>query len=422
MADTEVIDSKSKENAETPKEINVSLLNLAGDLEVKATLEENSKDAAHPPYLRHIDTTPIRPPKPAAEPRETHVIISTGSGHQKAAEFYEQAVSPLVAQTYPGGATPDITLHTTQSESSILELARDVFFPAADSGKLLRIILLSGDGGIVDLVNSLSSQPHSPSYIRPELVLLPLGTANALFHSINATTTNAWGLSALSSLIAKPLPTVTATFSPGSKLLVDEARSTTPLPSGNVLHAAVVVSWGMHASLVADSDSAEYRKFGIERFKMAAKEALYPADGSLPHPYAGRVKVLTSSDVEWKAVSDNKHLYTLATLVSNLEKPFTISPHSKPLDGSLHLVHFGPTSGDEAMRIMGLAYQDGKHVEDEMVRYEKVEGVRIEMEEVEEKWRRVCVDGKIVKLEEGGWVEVRKGGNGAVDVVVVDEE
>lgn len=421
MANTEVTDSKSTENAETRKEINVSLLNLAGDLQVKAILEENAKDAAHPPYLRSVDTAPTSPPKPSAKPRDTHVIISTGSGHQKAADFYEQAVSSLIAHTYPGGATQDVALHTTQSESSILELARDVFFPAANSGKLLRIILLSGDGGIVDLVNSLSSQPHSSTYVRPEIVLLPLGTANALFHSINAATENPWGLAALSSRTSKPLPVVTATFSPGSKLLVDEARSTIPLPDGNVLHAAVVVSWGMHASLVADSDSAEYRKFGIERFKMAAKEALYPADGSLPHPYSGRVKVLTQ-DGEWKSIGDDKHLYTLATLVSNLEKPFTISPASKPLDGSLHLVYFGPTSGDEAMRIMGLAYQGGKHVEDEMVRYEKVEGVRIEMDEVDERWRRVCVDGKIVRVEEGGWVEVRKGKGGIVDVVVVEQE
>lgn len=176
----------------------------------------------------------------------------------------------------------------------------------------------------------------------------------------------------------------------------------------------------MHASLVADSDSAEYRKFGIERFKMAAKEALYPSDGALPHAYSGRVKVLTREG-EWRDVGDDKHLYTLATLVSNLEKPFTISPASKPLDGSLHLVHFGPTSGDEAMRIMGLAYQGGKHVEDEMVTYEAIEGLRIDMKETDERWRRVCVDGKIVLVEEGGWVEIRKGKAGVVEVCVADD-
>ncbi|OAL00319.1 hypothetical protein IQ06DRAFT_274897 [Phaeosphaeriaceae sp. SRC1lsM3a] len=421
MADTEVTDSKSTEASQTPKEFKISLINLDRTTEVKATLEENAENAAHPPYLRHVDTTSLRPPKAPAGPREIHVILSTGSGHQKAVEFYEHTVSKLISSTYPPRANPDITLHTTQSESSILELARDVFFPAANAGKLLRIILLSGDGGIVDLVNSLSFSPRSASYICPEVVLLPLGTANALFHSINANTEkNPWGLAALSSRTTKPLPTLTATFSPGSKLLVDEARSTIPLPTGNVLHSAVVVSWGMHASLVADSDSAEYRKFGIDRFKMAAKEALYPSDGALPHAYMGRVKVLDKKG-RWIDLGDDKHLYTLATLVSNLEKPFTISPASKPLDGSLHLVHFGPTSGDEAMRIMGLAYQGGKHVEEKMVAYEEVEGVRIEMAEKEERWRRVCVDGKIVLVEEVGWVEVRKGEGGVVGVVVLEE-
>jgi hypothetical protein len=84
----------------------------------------------------------------------------------------------------------------------------------------------------------------------------------------------------------------------------------------------------------------------------------------------------------------------------------------------MYLVHFGPTTGDEAMRIMGLAYQGGKHVEDEKVRYEKVEGLRIEMREEDERWRRVCVDGKIVRVEEGGWVEVRKRVGGVVGVVL----
>ncbi|KAH7400536.1 ATP-NAD kinase-like domain-containing protein [Phaeosphaeria sp. MPI-PUGE-AT-0046c] len=420
MADTQVTDSKSTEDSKVPKEVTIRLCNLDCDLDVKATLEENV-DTAHPPYLRRVDTTPIHSPKQAPQPRETHVILSTGSGHQKAVEFYEQAVSSLISRTYPDSASSPITLHTTQSETSILELARDVFFPAANAGRLLRLILLSGDGGIVDLVNSLASPPRSASYLCPQVVLLPLGTANALFHSINASAENPWGLAALASSTSKPLPTLTATFSPGSRLLVDEARSSIPLPGGNVLHSAVVVSWGMHASLVADSDSAAYRKFGIERFKMAAKEALYPADGALPHAYSGRVKVL-DTDGRWSDVGEGKHLYTLATLVSNLEKPFTISPASRPLDGSLHIVHFGPTTGDEAMRIMGLAYQGGKHVEDESVTYEKVEGVRIEMGEAEERWRRVCVDGKIVVVEEGGWVEVRKGEGEVIEVVIVEDE
>jgi diacylglycerol kinase family enzyme len=148
---------------------------------------------------------------------------------------------------------------------------------------------------------------------------------------------------------------------------------------------------------------------------------LYPEDGSPPHSYHGKLSVLKGG--QWKEIPEEEHIYVLSTLVSNLEAPFCISPHSKPLDGSMHLVHFGPRSGDEVMRIMGLAYQGGKHVEEEDVRYEAIDGLRIEFRGLESdgRWRRICVDGKIVRVERDGWVEVKKSRErGMLDVVVVE--
>jgi diacylglycerol kinase family enzyme len=420
MTESEVQDSKSSETPANGKQFTVNLQPLDKSSAVVAQLQED-KDAAQPPRLLNVTKTPREHQSEAISYRETHVVLSTGSGHKHAAAFYKDVVSPILDLVQPGGLK-DTKKHTTQSETSILELTRDVFFPVANRGLPIRIILASGDGGIVDLVNGLSAEPHSTIYVAPEVVLLPLGTANALYHSINAGVSNTWGLSALSSTTTKPLPTFTATFSPGARLLANEARREEELPKDSegrhVLYGAVVLSWGMHASLVADSDTAEYRKFGIDRFKMAAKEALYPGDGSLPHPYHGKVSVLKSD--EWVALPDDQHLYVLSTLVSNLELPFCISPATKPLDGSMHLVHFGPTSGDEAMRIMGLAYQGGKHVDDDMVRYEGIDGLRIELAEEEGRWRRVCVDGKIIRVEKGGWIEVRKRVGSVLDVVVVE--
>jgi diacylglycerol kinase family enzyme len=418
----EVNDSKSTEEPKAPKEFTITLPSLDGTEEVVAHLQENEKDATYPPHLVKISKNPLSTPSSAITPRETHIILSTGSGHKQASSFCNDVLYPILDAIQPG-FIDEAEEHITEDENSITNFTRDEFFPAANKGTPLRLILVSGDGGIVDTVNSILAQPHADTYVAPEIVLLPLGTANALYHSINAgQTQNTWGLSALSSTTSKPLPTFTATFSPGSRLLVNEATAKIPLPTNSkhdpMLHGAVVFSWGMHASLVADSDSAAYRKFGINRFKMAAKEALYPEDGSLPHTYRGRVSILAENG-EWKVMDSTEHLYTLATMVSNLEAPFCISPQSKPLDGSLRLVYFGPVDGDEAMRIMGLAYQGGKHVEDEGVRYEAIEGLKVEFEEEEEKWRRVCVDGKIVVVEKGGWVEVTRGGEPkGVDIVV----
>ncbi len=151
---------------------------------------------------------------------------------------------------------------------------------------------------------------------------------------------------------------------------------------------------------------------------MAAKEALQPSDGSAPHVYRARVSVLNGET--WTDIQEKELLYLLATMVSHLEAPLCISPATGPLDGSLRLVRFGPKTGEEVMRIMGLAYQGGKHVDEEDVGYEAIDGLRIAFSGMEKdgKWRRICVDGKIVRVEKDGWVEVRKEKRSVADIVV----
>jgi diacylglycerol kinase family enzyme len=416
------VNKDTASSSEAKKYFTITLPSPDGSFEAEAVLELD-EDAAKHPRLAKISKRSIEAASSSnPELRETHVILSVGSGHQEAAKFYDECVGPLLATVYPKDHQK-IHVHVTESATTVLELTNSAFFTKADAGTALRIIVLSGDGGIIDLVNGLSTHLTSSSYIAPQVVLLPLGTANALYHSINAGKDNTWGLAALTSQQAHPLPVFTASFSPGARLLVDEARKEEVIPTATnsdhpTLHGAVVCSWGMHATLVADSDTAEYRQFGVERFKMAAKEALYPADGSPPHAYKARVSVLKADT--WIPLKEEEHMYTLATMVSHLEQPFCISPHSKPLDGSLHFVHFRPTSGDEAMRLMELAYQGGKHVDDTAIRYEAIDGLRIEFQgkEEEARWRRICVDGKIVRVEKDGWVELRKDTRRVMDVVV----
>lgn len=101
-------------------------------------------------------------------------------------------------------------------------------------------------------------------------------------------------------------------------------------------------------------------------------------------------------------------MYVLATLVPRLERDFLISPDSVPMDGSLRFLHFSPLPGEDAMRLMTLAYQGGQHVREGIVTYIEVEELRIDFEENQEKWRRVCIDGKIVAVQEGGWMKLSK--------------
>ncbi|KYG44414.1 hypothetical protein M433DRAFT_144931 [Acidomyces richmondensis BFW] len=355
-----------------------------------------------------------------------HVVVSPTSGTGQAPEVWKHLVRPLLHHF-----KADYTLHTTTSPASLADLANSHFLPNAYAGKQQLILLLSGDGGVIDLLNA-NALPHhdnSHSYVPPTIALLPVGTGNALANSAKIASDATLGLRTLLHGTRHSLPIFRATFSAGAREIVDEGRGERELPllppNGAGLargfHGAVVCSWALHASLVADSDTAAYRKFGAARFRMAGEEALFPSDGKGPHEYRGKLSVLRPSPSsstgkeEWHVIPRRSHGYVLATLCRCLERGFTISPSSRPLDGKMWLVHFGAVSGEEAMRIMKAAYEGGRHIKEEGVGYEEVEGIRIDVQEEGEeggRWRRVCVDGRIVRIEEGGWVEVRRAKGG----------
>ena len=338
------------------------------------------------------------------------VVVSTKSGTLQAQLFYDNVVQKSIHRTL-GNESVASTIQTT-SDRSVTELATSIL-KKANGGKRQLVLLLSGDGGIVDILDVLSKGKRSLQYVRPVVGLLALGTGNALANSTGLNKDHTKGLKSFFHGRPEVLPSFRVVFSPGSTLVVNEGRDK-EVPQvdhdGNgLLFGAVVCSWGIHASLVADSDTTEYRKHGSDRFTMVAKELLAPSDGSPPHVYKGKI-TLTKKDGDGRVHHDimkrRDHEYILATLVSNLEENLTISPRSRPFDGQLRLLHFGPMPSDQVMGIMGLAYQGGKHVDNDLVGYEEIEGMRIDFEEDSPEWRRVCVDGKIVQVSEAGWIEL----------------
>ena len=351
-----------------------------------------------------------------------HVVISTKAGTGEAQGFFNDVLKDLLGLI--GLKKESYVVHVTKSEKSISHLADEIFSFRANEGFAQTILLLSGDGGVVDVVNTLLSSSQSESYVKPVIGLLALGTGNALASSTGLRRGHDHGLRSLFSGKPHVLPTFTALFSPGSTFLVDEGTKDEPLPLSHkgdgIVYGAVVCSWALHASLVADSDTTEYRKHGNKRFAMAAKELLFPSDGSASHIYQGKISYFNkdpNGNEIRHLISKQGHMYMLASLVSNFEEHFQISPHSKPLDGQLRLLHFGAIPSTEVTKIMGLAYAGGLHINEEGVTYEIIDGFRIDFTEVDSRWRRICVDGKIVKVNEGGWVEVRKEGRQVVDIL-----
>ncbi|KAJ5772029.1 hypothetical protein N7520_002558 [Penicillium odoratum] len=345
-----------------------------------------------PDHLRHLE--PVQ------------VIISTLSGTGTAQTVYRDILSPFLSHL-----SIKHQVHETQSTQTISELSESRFLERACSGTPQTIILLSGDGGLVDILDVFYKSTRAIQ-VPPHIALVPCGTGNAMASSIGLRSGPASSLKALLFGQPFPIPIFAATFSPGSQLVVDEGRKRVPVNSEPdashcTIYGAVVASWGLHAALVADSDTVEYRKFGSERFKMAAKELLYPSDGTEPHRFQGKITFLNAHGQEEK-IKDDEHMYVLASLVPRLEKDFLISPDSEPLDGQMRLLRFGPLPAEEAMRLMTLAYQGGQHVQQKIVTYAAVEKIRIELQEDIERWRRVCIDGKIVAVDKGGWMELHK--------------
>lgn len=364
-----------------------------------------------------------------------HIIISGKSGGEHARLVYDNLVQPYLS-ALGLKEEKDYSVQETASADTISNFTKDTLLPRARSGIHQSVILLSGDGGIVDLVNGLLGDgTPTNGYIKPQLAILPMGTGNALAHSTLVTSDQTLGLSTLARGRPKALPIFRAHFSAGARVI--EGGEALPEPAdsrvvaavadddGLIVYGAVVFSYGLHASLVGDSDTPEYRKHGAQRFQMAAQNLLKPPNGEPPHAYRARVSVRRKDEQTWTVVEREEQAYVLATFASQLEAGFTISPASKPLDGQLRLVHFGPLEGggDAIMDIMMKAYGGGKHADDERVEYDEVEGVKIDFDvengEEEEKWRRVCVDGKIFVVSKRGNVVVEKEESAVVDLVTL---
>ncbi|KAL8707194.1 MAG: hypothetical protein Q9220_007727, partial [cf. Caloplaca sp. 1 TL-2023] len=300
------------------------------------------------------------PPNPNGDPN-LHIIISTRSGVGEAQQYHDSVLSEALSAIDLPSST--YTLHTTSSASSITEITTSLILPRALAGIAQTIILLSGDGGVIDIVNALlsSSSPttnqQGSAYKKPTLCLLAMGTGNALANSSALNTDTTRGLTRIFRGSPHPLPTFTARFSPGAQFLVDEGRRTEPLPSSGIIHGVVVASWALHASLVADSDTTIYRRYGAQRFQMAAKQLMAPEDGSAPHNYAGRITLIKRDQRNGggeyeEVIPEEKTAYIVATLVSHFEAALTISPASRPLDGELRVLRFGDISGAEVMRLV----------------------------------------------------------------------
>ncbi|SPJ73450.1 uncharacterized protein FTOL_03180 [Fusarium torulosum] len=374
--------------------------------------------AGLPPHLQHGSTNDH------GVTNQVDVIVSLKSGVGLASKFWEDVLCPLWKSFTDGGSgESSYRLIQTKSPETIQDYAQHLW-TSDERAKTRTIVLLSGDGGVVDLLNG--SKGDERSEIPPTIALFPLGTGNALFHSTHKPLYTEPGpmplVLALRTLlhgVSADLPVFRASFSPGSHIVkfTDKSKDTSSTndpdqlqkeeTSITHLQGAIVASYGFHASIVYESDTPEYRVHGDKRFRMVAEGLLKES-----HPYAAKISIRRRGSTAFEDIPRETHAYVLTSLVSNLERKFTISPATRPLQSQLRLVHFGPIGGERTMSVMMKAYDEGSHVgmdwpDGEQVGYEEVDEVRVSVLEEDERWRKVCIDGTIVEIPKGGSMSIK---------------
>ncbi|KAF4343100.1 diacylglycerol kinase catalytic [Fusarium beomiforme] len=385
--------------------------------------------AGLPPHLKH------GPANEHGVTRQVDIIVSIKSGIGQAPKVWQDVLMPLCT-SIAGGGTDELPYRAIYTESSktIQEYANQLWTPD-ERLKARTIVLLSGDGGVVDLLNGSEGNevPENP----PTIALLPLGTGNALFHSTHkplysdpSPSPLVLGLRTLFKGVGADLPIFRASFSSGSHIVKftdkskeeSSAHSTSQLQKQETsithLQGAIVASYGFHASLVYESDTPEYRVHGDKRFHMVAEGLLKES-----HPYAAKVSIRRRGSTVFEKIPRGSHAYVLTALVSNMERKFAISPATKPLQSQLRLVHFGPIGGERTMSVMMKAYDEGSHVgmewpDGEKVGYEEVDEVKISILENDERRRKVCIDGTIVEVPQDGSMSIKMLGHSLFKILV----
>ncbi|KAG5645856.1 hypothetical protein DXG03_005198 [Asterophora parasitica] len=375
-------------------------------------------------------------------------IYNPVCGDRSAQRFVEQHVLPLLAEH---GKTVN-TLAPTQHAGHAGPLLVDFLESTTDTGSIT-VVLASGDGTLHEIINHLSLQTRTMP--RFHFVLVPSGTANALYSSVFPPPADSESASDDEKVEYK-LQSVRSFINSGHTIPLTLAIATLSAPPSaktrpQVAVSSVVVSAALHASILHDSEALREEFPGIERFKIAAQKNSTKWYTSyvklLPAPGAGRVQIYDpsvkafvthpDSDGDDPIVDlDGPFAYFLSTVnVDRLEPKFRITPLSRALppdEASCEVVIVRPLRDpsvewdtkeareswvSKLWQIMGGAYQDGVHIDlryDEkgkivtggegplVVEYVRCGGWEWIPDDIDESAHLLCSDGAISQIEKGG--------------------
>ncbi|KZT28636.1 hypothetical protein NEOLEDRAFT_1154512 [Neolentinus lepideus HHB14362 ss-1] len=353
------------------------------------------------------------------------------SGDGSATQFFSDHVLPLLDKHNKSPALFAPTEHPGHAAELVAS-----FLSAHPDSERVTVIVGSGDGTVHEIVNGVASLSSGKRDI--ELVLVPLGTANALYASLFPPSSSpqdptSYRLLALHSFLASSSPRLLA-------LAETSLASTT-------IYSAVVTSTALHASILHDSEALRKDMPGIERFKVAAHQNItrwYNASVVLRPPKPdGSVQVYdpaTKSLIPYgkDAKLQGPFAYFLSTVnVDRLEPLFRITPlfssiPPPPSTPSLDIAILRPLRdpavssaaqddreifAQKAGRVLGEAYNNGAHVNlryaedrqpvtdgdgEAVVEYFRCGGFEWIPDESDDRAHLLCADGAIFNIPPSG--------------------
>ncbi|WFD35779.1 hypothetical protein MCUN1_002641 [Malassezia cuniculi] len=280
---------------------------------------------------------------------EVHVVYNPTAGTGAAPAILEEFVRPrLLSWLGKHIANPEISTHETHSAESAGEIGTKI---GSSSASVLTIVVIGGDGTAHELLDGIVSAERNDA-TRPrhevQLVIVPTGTANALFHSLFGPGAGENGLSdeerlfGLDSLIEGGNP---EHLRPVTLLGVQHSNE----PDAQTHHGLVISSHALHAAIVRDSEALRKEIPDVSRFKVAAKqnaqrwsEATLRLDGHVQRyePKSGSfvsVKDLSGYEPneDGSLVIEGPFAYMNAMVIDRLERDFVPATFASNTDEEL---------------------------------------------------------------------------------------
>lgn len=268
--------------------------------------------------------------------KAVHIICNPQAGRGKAQEVLSSLVLPLFARL---GIQPDLCLTSSAQEATDYgaRVKSTGISSNSETHNNVLLVVLGGDGSLSALAAGLLSKDTQDEQVQRSnadssgshftLAIIPVGTANALFHYFYP-----FHKSILASLAAALSPSSTPASLPALSVAITKRDGSAARSLG-----LVVASTALHASILHDSEALRPTIPGVDRFKRAAEQ-------NWTRTYAGSLQLDGKTHVQQydpstqafvkvgipPSIPSSNWVYLNGLLSDRLEHNFIVAPKRTP--------------------------------------------------------------------------------------------